>query len=163
MSHTPTTKISPAALLQTIRLNLMLRPLLHRETAQDCLCLPREEINKMIKSGELAWAFEVGKSDKKTEPRILTLCVVEKQIGPIPAIGASKNLRLDEVVDLILPQRDIRSTELKRILSCGNDWFRANKSSFKIVQPANATDGPNSYCVISRASVGEFLAKRRIL
>lgn len=156
-------QVHPKDLLQRIQLNLAFRPLFHRQTVQDCLCLSREAVNKMIQSGELAWAFDVGIGNYRSEPRILTLCIVEQQLGPIPAIGASKNLRLQEVVNLIFPQRNIRSTELKRIFSCGNDWFRHNRHNFKIVQPARAKDGPYSYCVISRQSAADFLVKGRMM
>lgn len=156
------TRISPAALMQTIKINLLRRPLFHPETVQDCLNIDRYKLLRMIESGALPFAFEVGNSLRRSEPRILALSVVEQQLGPIPLIGASRNLKLPEVIDLILPSRDIKSTELKRILHCTNDNFRSYSNSLNIVRHPTATDGPNSYTVYSRESVAAWLSGRRI-
>jgi hypothetical protein len=163
MNQVRTFKISPQAIVQTIKVNLMRRPLWHHRTVMDCLDLTREQLNERIQNGQLAFAFEVGTAKRISEPRILSLCVIENQLGPIPGIGSTRNMGLSEVIDkFILPQRDIRSTELCRLLSLERKAVYKMAAALVKTQEPIATDGPNSYTVFSRASVAEFLAARRI-
>ena len=142
---------------------MLRRPLLHPETVMDCLDVSREQLNQLIQNGELPFAFNIGAAKSRTEPRILAHCVVEKQLGPIPGIGSMRNLGLAEVVNLILPKRDIRTTELRRLLATGNQWFLNNSKNFSVIQKAENATGPNSFAVLCRASVASFLEKRRII
>ena len=105
-------QITPAALMLAIKLNLVHRPLWHVETVTDCLGLSRVEIMHRVENGTFPFAFDVGNSRRKTETRILALSVVEQQLGSIPQIEATRNLQLLQVIDLILPKRDLRSTDL---------------------------------------------------
>lgn len=68
----------------------------------------------------------------------------------------------DDVYRLILPNRDLRSTELKRILACSSDHIHNLKPHFTVVREPSQADGPNSYTVFSRASVVDFLRSRRL-
>ena len=157
-----TKQISPDALLQAVRLNLLRVPLFHPETVMNLLDITRDQVKAKIEDGTFFWAFEVGQSKRRSEPRILALSVVEQQLGPLPAIGATRNLKLPQVIDLILAARDLRSTEIKKLFACGNDWLRDMKPNFVVVQGAKSTSGPNSYTVFSRASVADWLGKRRM-
>lgn len=154
--------ISPQALLQTIKLNLVRTPFFQPETVMDILHLTRAQVKEKIQDGTFPWAFDIGESKRRTEPRILALSVVEQQLGPLPAIGRTRNLELPEVMALILPSRDIRSTELRRILSCDSDLIRNLKRDLVVTQGPQAADGPTSFSVFSRASVVGMLAKRRM-
>lgn len=149
-------KVSPATLNQMIKVNLLRRPLWNCQTIQDCMDLTRREVMDRIENGIFPFAFNLGNGVRKAEPRVLALSIVEAQLGPLPAIGATRKLSLPQVFDLILPQREIKSTELQRLLSCGNGWFRKTKSSLVITRQPTVLDGPNSYYIVSRASVADF-------
>jgi hypothetical protein len=83
-------------------------------------------------------------------------------MGPVPGIGATKNLGLPEVINLVLPQRDIRSTELTRLFSCAQQHVHHIGYKFKVAAKPRSTSGPNSYSVFARQSVARFLEQRRI-
>ena len=156
--------ISPQAIIATIKVNLQRWPLWSSETAQECLGLERKELMGMIDTGEISWAFNIGLSTHSSkEIRILSHCIIERASGPIPAIGATRNLKLPEVISLILPGRDIRSTELCRLFSCSHQHVYKIAPRLKVVAKPPVKDGPNSFTVFSRVSVAGFLEKRRIL
>ena len=75
---------------------------------------------------------------------------------PMPTISE------DEVYRLILPNRDIRSTELQRILACSQQHVHVIKSEFMVTREPLQADGPNSFTVFSRESIVRFLRSRRI-
>lgn len=75
---------------------------------------------------------------------------------PMPAITE------DEVYRLILPGRDIRSTELERILACEHKHVYNLKSLLTVTREPLQADGPNSFTVFSRDSIVRFLRSRRI-
>ena len=68
--------ITPAALLATIRINLMRRPLMHPSVAEECLDLSRFKLNALIESGELPWAWNLGNGPARKEIRILAHSVI---------------------------------------------------------------------------------------
>ena len=96
--------MNPAAIIAAIRINLLRRPLWHLATAEGCLDISRVKLTALIESGELPWAWNLGNGPARKEIRILAHCVVEKATGTLPAIGATRNLRLPEVINLVLPQ-----------------------------------------------------------
>ena len=75
---------------------------------------------------------------------------------PMPALTE------DQVYKMILPNRDLRSTELQRILACSHQHVHELKNNFVTVREPLQADGPNSFSVFSRASVEKFLRTRRI-
>jgi len=75
---------------------------------------------------------------------------------PMPALTE------DEVYKLILPNRDLRSTELKRILACSHQHIYELKENFTVTRPPAQADGPNSFTVFSRDSIVKFLRSRRL-
>ena len=75
---------------------------------------------------------------------------------PMPAISE------DVVYKLILPNRDIRSTELKRILACSHQHVHELKQNFVTTREPLQADGPNSFTVFSRPSIVDFLKARRL-
>jgi hypothetical protein len=75
---------------------------------------------------------------------------------PMPAITEGV------VYKLILPNRDIRSTELQRILACSHQHVHELKQHFTVTREPRQADGPNSFCLFSRASIENFLRSRRI-
>lgn len=156
--------MNPAAIFAAINVTLLQRPLLRVETAQDCLNKSRREINAMIENGELPFAFDISTDQGRTkEPRIFTLCVAEKTGWKSP-IGETKNFQLNDVLAMVLPKRDLRSTETARIFACSGDQIqKLAKLNFTVTRKPTATDGPNSYTVFSRASVARWLESRRII
>jgi hypothetical protein len=154
--------ISPQALLQTIKVNCLRRPLWSIETVSDFLDISRGEVMKKIEDGSLPVAFDIGRGAKRREPRILALSAVELQTGPIQGIGATRNLKLPEAINLILPGRDVRSTELKHLFQVGNDWCRRARENFVAIRRPDVADGPQAYWTFSRQSVAAWLETRRI-
>lgn len=75
---------------------------------------------------------------------------------PMPAMSE------DDVYKLILPNRDLRSTELKRILACSHQHIHELKENFITTREPSQADGPNSFTVFSRESVVNFLRARRM-
>jgi len=78
------------------------------------------------------------------------------------------DIKEDDVYKIILPGRDIRSTELMRILSCSHQHLyelsrrSAAPGHFVVTREPAQADGPNSFTVFSRDSIVKFLKSRRI-
>lgn len=68
----------------------------------------------------------------------------------------------DDVYRMILPNRDIRSTELERILACEHKHIYRLAPVLVITRKPLQEDGPNSFTVFSRASIVDFLRSRRL-
>ncbi len=68
----------------------------------------------------------------------------------------------EDVYKLILPGRDIRSTELQRILACSHQHVHELKQHFTVTREPLQSDGPTSFSVFSRSSIENFLRSRRI-
>jgi hypothetical protein len=97
----------------------------------------------------------------------LAHCLVERQTGPIAGIGATKDLKLPEIVNLILPKvrQTIRGTELQRLFGINPNVVKAlsDSGNFDRVPEKLQRSGPNSSPHYTRASVVEFLKNRRLL
>lgn len=158
--------ITPAALLATIRINLMRRPLMHPSVAEECLDLSRFKLNALIESGELPWAWNLGNGPARKEVRILALCVVERATGPITAISATRNLRLPEVINLILPQKreSLRCVELQRLFHAGPDLIHDLHAAGELKRVAEKlpASGPNSSPRFTITSLVKMLERRLI-
>lgn len=72
------------------------------------------------------------------------------------------DIKEDAVYKIILPGRDIKSTELQRIIACSHQHVYELKENFKVVREPAQADGPNSFTVFSRESIVNFLKSRRI-
>lgn len=68
----------------------------------------------------------------------------------------------DDVYRLLLPNRDLKSTELERILSCTHQHIYALAPLWRVVRAPAAADGPNSFTIFDRNSVVSFLRSRRL-
>lgn len=154
--------ISPQTLVSVIKRNVTRRPLWSVMVVENFFDLSRERVMESIESGDYPWVFNIGTGRKSREYRILALSVLELNMPAFKAIGATKNLKLTQIIDLILPQRDVRSTELRRIFSCSSHHVYHFAKYFTATQMPTACDGPNSFTVFSRASVARFLEKRRM-
>jgi hypothetical protein len=159
--------MNPVALFATIRLNLLRQPLMKPETVEGCLNIERRKLIQMIESGELAWAWNISAGGKRNiEPRILTHCVVERQTGIIHQIGATKNLKLPDVVNLILPRerQTMRGRELQKLFLCQADHVRHlhKAGELEMVPETLPKHGPNASPRFTRASLVRFLTIRRI-
>lgn len=158
--------ITPAALLATIRLNLMRRPLMHFAAVEEILDIKRTQLNALIENGELAFAWNLGTGTARKEIRILALCVVERIAGPIPAIGATRNLKLPEVLALVFPQQreTMRAVELQRLFHLGEDTLRDLHAAGEIkrVKEKLPSQGPNASPRFTTASLAALLKRRRI-
>ncbi len=158
--------LDQSVLRRQITVNLLRRPLWHPCTVEECLDIMRRELIAMVDRGRLPWAWDLGTSSRRKELRILGHSVIESAMGPIPAIGATRNLGLPEVVNLILPQSRafFRSTELQRIFHSGPDLIHtlsANGEIEKIDEELSAK-GAHSSPKFTRRSVARLLEKRRV-
>jgi hypothetical protein len=154
-------------LRQPITVNLSRRPLWHPCTVEECLDVLRSELNMMVESGQLPWAWDFGTGRQRKEMRILGHSVVERTMGPIPGIGATKNLELPELVDLVLPQarQVFRSAELQRMFHLGPELIvhLGETGDIEKVPEELSSKGVNASPSFTRNSVAKLLAKRRIL
>ena len=159
--------MNPAALIAVIKINVLRRPLWQAETAQECLDVSRAKLMQMIESGEISWAWNIGMGNTRQEIRILGHCVVELQTGPINGIGSTRNLKLPEVINLILPKtrQTLRGRELQRLLLCNPDTIRKLHQAGDLEKVAEtiAKVGPDSSPRFTRAGLIRFLEKRRLV
>jgi hypothetical protein len=159
--------MNPVAVIATIKLNLCRRPLMHSSAAENCLDISSRTLNALIESGELpfAWNFSCGRARK--EIRILAHCIVERSIGTIQSIGATRNLKLPDVVNLILPQtrESMRGAELQRMFHFSSSLiFDLHRhGEIKKVAERLPAVGPNASPRFTRASLIKLLEKRRVL
>ena len=88
-------------------------------------------------------------------------------MGPIPGIGMTKNLGLEEVVNMILPKsrESYRSADLQRMFHLGSHSIQSLSDTGEIRElPRELADsGVNSSPSYSRHSVAKLLEKRRVL
>ncbi len=158
--------MNPVALMAVIKINLLRRPMWHSCTVEECLDISRAKLNALIESGELAWAWNLGTGRARREIRILAHCVVEKQVGNLPTIGATRNLKLPEVVNLILPKtrETLRCVELQRIFHSGPDLIHDLHAAgeLKRLSEKLPAKGPNSSPRFTRASLVKLLESRRV-
>jgi hypothetical protein len=155
--------MNPPGTILPLKKKMVRRPLWKIKSVQDFLNLEYEQVMAKIQSGELLWAFNIGNDRARSEIRVLSHCVVELKMGEIHQVGPTRKLTLLKVINLILPGRDIRSTELKRFFSCGSEHIhQLAKKNFIVARKPKAADGPHSFTVFRRASVAKFLERRRI-
>ncbi|MGA2028548.1 MAG: hypothetical protein ABSG87_00530 [Verrucomicrobiota bacterium] len=158
--------MNPAALIATIKVNLLRRPLWHPATVEECLDIQRPKLTALLDSGELPWAWNLGAGRARKELRILAHCVVERVMGELKEIGATRNLKLPEVVNLILPQKReaLRSVEIQRLFHCRADMLRDlhKAGEIKKVSENLPGHGPNASPRFTRESLAALLEKRRI-
>ena len=158
--------MNPVALMAVIKINLLRRPLWHPGTVEECLDISRSKLNALIESGELPWAFNLGNGPARKEIRILAHCVVERATGTLPAIGATRNLQLPEVINLILPQnrQNLRCIELQRLFHVSPDLIHFLHGAGEIdrVSEKLPATGPNASPRFTRGSLVKMLDKRRV-
>lgn len=154
--------ISPQALVAVIKRNIARRPLWPVKVIENFFDLTGEQVVARIENGEFEYAFNITTEKRRREPRILALCVLEKTMSPFKEARATHNLKFPQVIDLILPQRDVRSTELRRIFCCSSGHVYQLARYFTVTKKPTARDGPKSYTIFSRASVAKFLERRLI-
>jgi hypothetical protein len=134
---------------------------------EECLDILRPKLNTMVENGQLPWVWDLGNGRQRKELRILGYSVVEQTSGPIPGIGATKNLELPEVVNLILPptRETFRGTELQRMFHLGPDMVSRLSESGELEKvPQQLTNtGVNSSPSFTRRSVIKLLEKRRVI
>lgn len=159
--------ISPQAIIATVRLNLMRRPLMSSEAAEELLDVNRAQLNALVDCGKLAWCWDVSARRQRIELRILTASVVEFATGSLlPAIGATRNLGFANILPLVLPHVRplIRGVELQRLFACSADAVRDLYSAGELVRihenlPATGVNASSRY---TRESVARFLERRRL-
>jgi hypothetical protein len=158
--------MNPLIMIAPIKFNLLRRPLWPAEVAEVCLDIPRRQLLAMMESGELPWAWDLSNGTVRNEIRILAASVVEKSSGPLTAIGATRNLNLAEVVNLILPQKraTLRSVEVQRLFHVSPDLVADLHASGEIERLAEVlpATGPNASPRYTRASLANLLKKRRM-
>ena len=158
--------MNPAALIAVIKINCLRRPLWHPCTVEECLDISRPQLNALIESGELAWAWNIGSGSARKEIRILAHCVAEKAMGVQVALGATRNLKLPEVLNLILPttRETLRGTELQRLFHARPDLIHDLHAAGELerVKESQPATGVNASPRYTRNSVAKLLENRRI-
>ena len=160
--------ISPKAIIATIRVNILRRPLWREALVMTCLQINRWKLLKMIDCGELPWAWDISLDGRKKEVRVLAYSVLEREAGPMGGIGRSKNLKLPEVLSLIgVPEQRqaLKGTELQRLLWCGPDMVRelGQAGELDIIPGSEPKRGKTASPRFTRSSVVRFLEVRRMI
>ena len=126
----------------------------------------RDRLMNMVEDGRLAWAFNISAERRRQELRILAISLIEQQSGPVVGIGATKNLRLPEVLGLILPQvrPTLKGIEVQRLLACSPGLVKDLHLTGQItrVRERLPKTGPNASPRFTCASIARFLEERRI-
>ena len=137
------------------------RPLVPAEAAIVLCDQDERVIVEWCESGVFSWSWDIATPEAARR---------EIRIWRSSLLAHLRNCRQPaaswpEVVDDVLPQRErIRSTELERLFSCSHDHIASLIACrvFEQLGDRLAERGPNSYRVVSRKSVVEFLSGRRI-
>jgi hypothetical protein len=152
--------------MATVQLSLPItlpaqRPLVPAEAAIVLCDQDERVILEWCEEGVFAWSWDIATPQAaRREVRIWRSSLLAHL-----ANGKQPTSVFPEVIEDILPKRErIRSTELERLFSCSHDHIAALIESgiFDQVEERTATRGPNSFRVVSRTSVVEFLRVRRI-
>ena len=134
------------------------RPLLKLSSCEDFFDRDYDTLIVDVENRVLRFAWDIATPETtRREVRIWRgSALAVHQDRPLPRITE------DEVYKLILPARDPRSTELRRIFSCTHQHIYALAPLLTVTQAPLQSDGPNSFCKFSRESVIAFLRARRI-
>jgi hypothetical protein len=158
--------MNPLAIIAAVKINLLHRPLWHTQTAQEVLDINRLKMAEMIQSGQFPWVFNIGTGKHEAEIRLLAHSAVEMQLGILPQIGATKNLKLPEVIDLCVPVKRevVRGTEIQRWWNCGPSLVQllAETGELERLAGTHPKTGPNASPRLTRSSLVKFLSKRRV-
>ncbi|HEY4414487.1 MAG TPA: hypothetical protein VGO57_02250 [Verrucomicrobiae bacterium] len=136
------------------------KPTLALESCADFFDRDFVELMEDVEDGVIKWAWNIAeqigdgirKEVRVYAPSAWAFCYNQ----PMPKLSE------EDVYRIILPSRDIRSTELQRILACSHQHIHVIKQFLIVTQPPRQEDGPNSYCKFSRESIVAFLRSRRI-
>ncbi|MDB6030232.1 MAG: hypothetical protein JWM16_570, partial [Verrucomicrobiales bacterium] len=145
------------------------RPLLPVKAAMALLNQTEKQIANLIELGLLLWAFDISRAnaEHRREVRILQVSLVDYHRGVLPQEGwrdlrkepASKS-EWNDVVKLILPNYDLRCSELARRFFCSSTHILQlleDGSLQPVPMPGRkAKESPK----VMRASVVEFLRRR---
>lgn len=139
------------------------RPLLPMETAMVSLDLDEDAILGLIEQGKLLWAFNVASPGaRKRQPRIWARSLVHYVLRfPQPAAPEYSEA---SVIRSLLPHEKLVLTcpELRRLF-CVSQGHIANLIRLRALEGLNDPhQGPSGVARVSRASVVDFLSKRRM-
>lgn len=136
------------------------RPLIKLSSCEDFFDRDYDSLAADAEAGIFLFAWNIAQPDaQRRELRVWrdsAMAVWHNR--PLPKITE------DDVYRLILPMRDIRSTELMRIFSCSQELVRDLDTTRCLIPkcPRRAEDGPNAYTLYERAGIESFLRSRRL-
>ena len=119
-----------------------------------------DQVLQIMESGQIDFAWNIASPGARRRD----LRIWRESLLALVNRSASEPRSVEDVINSILPARDPRTPELQR-------WFCASQSHVqRLVEagelrpcaPPVATRGPNAFTRIERASVAEFLRKRRL-
>jgi hypothetical protein len=105
---------------------------------------------------KFAWDIAASGAEQKEIRVWRNAALALRRNEPLPAVTE------DDVYRMILPGRDLRSTELQRILSCSHPHIATLRPHLVVTREPLQADGPNAFTVFSRASIVAFLRSRRL-
>ena len=154
--------VSPQEMVQVIMCNASRRPLWPVKLVEEFFDYTNDQVVANIKGRKFSYVFDIGLSARRPEYRILAWCVLEKTMSQFREIGATQNLQLSQVFNLILPRGNIRSPDLKRIFCCSKQQVSRLADNFKMVTKPDRHKARQGYAVFDRTSIAYFLEKRRV-
>lgn len=136
------------------------RPLIKLASCEDFFDRDYDSLAADAESGVFIFAWNIAVPEaQRREIRVwrnAALAVYHNQ--PLQKISE------DDVYRLILPRRDIRSTELRRMLSCSQELIHDLDVAgcLPVATARRQDDGPNAFTVYHRAGIETFLRTRRL-
>lgn len=134
------------------------RPLLKLSSCEDFFDRDYETLIVDVENRIICFAWDIAApGTTRREVRLWRGSALAFYHGrPVPQLSE------EDVYKLIFPNRDLRSTELKRIFSCTHQHVYSLAPLLRMTRAPQQADGPNSFTVFSRESIVSFLRSRRI-
>lgn len=133
------------------------------ETVRDFLRLTAEEVTHAVEAGTIPFAWDLrSPGSERAELRLWHPCCESliksgaRDPGPAPAEV--------ELYRLLIPERDVRSSELERWWSVSHQLVHRLIAAglLPVRRSPAATSGPASYYLLDAAGLRAFLASRRV-
>lgn len=150
-----------------------LRPLIPLAACMILMDRDEDEVTEAVEDHTFEFAWDIaGEGAERRYLRIWrdSLLAVLNNVPPhkpdlgLTADGNPPERRSDaEVLERILPHRDIRTTELQRIFSCSQKHVQGlvDTGLLLVTKPRAVQVGPQAFSIVSRESVVHFLQSRR--
>ena len=137
------------------------RPLIKLSSCVDFFDRDYDTLSADVDSGVFVYAWNIAApGSMRREIRVWR----ESALAVLQKRESVQSVPEETVYRLILPARSLRSTELRRILSCSQELIHDLDSAglLQLAKPRRASSGPNAFALYTHESVEAFLRARRV-